>query len=288
MRCRLLLLSFLASGTILSAAENYSDHTHLLVDWRAEGYTFATPTAAWRRECERRFGSAVAPQLAHGLHRAAQVVPLIVASSCFPAGAAANAECQSLGPSLAAYAKNTGPNPAQFESFAEAARRILAGSSSDPGLRGQPAKRAPDQVALDLDAMADGILAAVRQAESAIGPQRDRAFDTTITDLKILAHLARFHARRSIAAVHYHLFLRGQRLAELLAATYQSREVVAAWRELVAIARAGPTPDMASHWADELVKLEFDLKDLEAQCCPPEEATLKEKIWQPAKARARE
>ena len=30
------------------------------------------------------------------------------------------------------------------------------------------------------------------------------------------------------------------------------------------------------------MKLEHDLKDLEAQCCPPDEKTVKEKVWQPA------
>ncbi|MEY2879309.1 MAG: hypothetical protein RLZZ15_1689, partial [Verrucomicrobiota bacterium] len=268
----------------VAATERPASHAHLLPTWRALGFDAATPVETWRRECARRFGPAATAPLATALHRAAQVLPLLAASSCFPGGAApadhSRAECQSLGPSLDAYAKNTGPDPARYENFAEASRRILAG--------GATAKRTPDLVALELDALADAILADTRAAERAFAqpassagpaPAKNPAaasrpaadFAATITDLKILAQLARFHARRSIAAVHYNLFKRGLRLAELLAATYQSREVTAAWRELVALARTRPdtTPDATRHWADELVKLEYDLKDLEAQCCPP-------------------
>jgi hypothetical protein len=72
-----------------------------------------------------------------------------------------------------------------------------------------------------------------------------------------------------------------------------SRDAVAAWRELVAIAGDRYSFDLAmgarphalcGHWRDELVKLEHDLKDLEAQCCPPDAATeqeLKNNTWRP-------
>jgi hypothetical protein len=39
--------------------------------------------------------------------------------------------------------------------------------------------------------------------------------------------------------------------------------------------------DLCGHWRDELVKLETDLKELESQCCPPDDATAKAKTWQP-------
>ena len=69
-----------------------------------------------------------------------------------------------------------------------------------------------------------------------------------------------------------------------------TREVVAAWRELVAVAGDRYHHDLAfgarshrlaGHWRDELAPLEYDLKDLEAQCCPPDEALAKEKTWLP-------
>ncbi len=265
----------------------FERYWHFFQVWGRVGYNPDTPPEVWRREFERRFGVAAAPHVEAALHRSSQVLPMLVASACYPYSGFPTtrgwAERQSLGASLEAYSKNTGTDVQQFESFEEAARRILAG--------GTTTKRTPDQTARWLDETADAILGSVAAAEKAIGQKRGNEFDSTITDAKILAQLARFHARRSIAAVHYNLFKRGQKLAELLAATYVSRDAVAAWRELVAIAGDRYTFDLAmgarpyalaGHWRDELVKLEHDLKDLEAQCCPPDEKTVKEKVWQPA------
>jgi hypothetical protein len=192
-------------------------------------------------------------------------------------------ERQSLGANLADYAKNEGTDTEQFESFIDAARRILAG--------GTTTKRTPDATSRWFDETANAILASVRAAESATGDKRSKEFEATVTDLRILAQLARFHARRAIAAVHYNLFTRGLRLAELLAATMSEKEAVAAWRELVAIAgdryafdlaMGARNYDLCGHWRDELKKLEAYLKQLEEQCCPPDEAILKEVVWTPA------
>ena len=265
----------------------FERYWHFFQVWGRLGYDPATPAEVWEREFQKRFGAA-GPHLEAGLHRASQVLPMIVAAvypySGFPT-TRGWAERQSLGTHLADYAKNTGTDPQQFEGFEEAARRILAG--------GVTTRRAPDATSRWFDATADAILASVRAAESAAGEKRGNEFDATVTDLKILAQLARFHARRSLAAVHYNLFLRGQRLAELYAGTLEAKASVAAWRELVVIAGDRYAPDLAmgarnfslaGHWRDELKKLEDDLKDLEAQCCPPDEAVLKEKVWSPAPA----
>jgi hypothetical protein len=216
----------------------------------------------------RRFGAA-GSHVEAGLQRASEVRPMIVAAVT-PRGWA---DRESLGAQLADYAKNEGSDTEQFENFAAAARRILAG--------GTTAKRAPDETSRWFDATADAILASVRAAEANVGPQRGKEFDATMSDLRIHAQLARFHARRTIGAVHYNLFLRGLRLAELYAATLVEREAVAAWRELVKIAEERHAFDRASHWRAELKKLEGGLKELEEQCCPPDEAIVKEKVWTP-------
>ncbi|HVS51957.1 MAG TPA: hypothetical protein VHD62_06335 [Opitutaceae bacterium] len=262
----------------------FERYWHFFQVWGRVGYDPQTPPDVWQHEFQRRFGAA-APQVEAGLHRASQVLPMIVAAvypySLFPT-TRGWAERQSLGATLDAYAKNQGTDTEQFENFAAAAQRILAG--------GATAKRTPDETSRWFDDTADAILASVRAAEARIGDRRGNEFDSTITDLKILAQLARFHARRAIAAVHYNLFKQGQKLPELLAATYAERDAVAAWRELVAIAGDRYNFDLAmgarnfnlcGHWRDELVKLEADVKDLEAQCCPPDDATAKARSWQP-------
>jgi hypothetical protein len=80
------------------------------------------------------------------------------------------------------------------------------------------------------------------------------------------------------------------RLGELFAATLEERKAVSAWRELVAaagdryafdLAMGARNYNLCGHWRDELKLLEVGLKELEEQCCPPDEATLKQMVWSP-------
>ncbi|MDO8543514.1 MAG: hypothetical protein Q7S40_23995 [Opitutaceae bacterium] len=265
----------------------FERYWHFFQVWGRVGYNPQTPAEVWQHEFQRRFGAA-APHLEGGLQRASQVLPMIVAAvypySLFPT-TRGWAERQSLGATLGQYAANEGTDVQQFESFADAAKRIVAGGTTP--------RRTPDATSRWFDATADAILAAVTKAGAVAGGTRSLEFDATVTDLRILAQLARFHARRSIAAVHYNLFKRNLQLGELLAATLQEKEAVAAWRELVAaagdryafdLAMGARNHSLCGHWRDELKKLEANLKELEEQCCPPEEAVLKQKVWQPARA----
>ncbi|ACB76493.1 hypothetical protein [Opitutus terrae] len=262
----------------------FERYWHFFQLWGRLGYNPATPPAVWQREFRRRFGNA-ATELETGLQQASQILPRIVASvypySGFPT-TRGWAERQTLGGSLAEYADNEATDVALFESFADAATRILAG--------GATAKVTPDATSRWFDATADAVLASVRGAEAAIGDRRGKEFESTVTDLKILAQLARFHARRSLAAVHYNLFLQGHRQAELLAATAGEKEAIAAWRELVAIAGDRYAFDLAmgardqnlcGHWRDELPVLEANLRQLDEQAHPAD-AVDHEAAWTPA------
>ncbi|MEI6467076.1 MAG: hypothetical protein WCQ89_20285, partial [Verrucomicrobiota bacterium] len=265
----------------------FERYWHFFQVWGRVGYNPQVSPEIWRREFAQRFGATAGAHLEAGLHRASGVLPMIVAAvypyKQFPT-TRGWAERQSLGKNLADYANNEGTDTEQFESFTEAARRILAS--------GTGSKRAPDETSRWLDAAAAAILAEVGAAERAADAKRGNEFDATVTDLRILAQLARFHARRALAAVHYNLFLRSQKLAELVAATYAEKDAVGAWRDLVAAAGDRYAFDLAmgardfslcGHWRDELRRLEAGLKELEDMCCPPDEAVLKEKVWTPAR-----
>ena len=217
-------------------------------------------------------GFVAGPSLSAARELAGSLLPVVVGAAGVSKSTDPITEAQqrSLGANLADYARNPGGDPAHFESLVEAARRILAGGTTD--------KRTPDATSAWLDETATAILAAVRETEAAAGPARDPALEQSLAELRARALLGRFHARRMLAAVHYNLFTRGLRLAELVAATYGEKEAVAVWRELVATAGEHP---LAAQWRDELKKLEANVKDLEAQCCPPDEALLLEKIWTP-------
>ncbi|MEI7729781.1 MAG: hypothetical protein WCO56_09420 [Verrucomicrobiota bacterium] len=267
----------------------FERYWHFFQVWGRVGYNPATPDEVWQHEFQRRFGAA-GPHLEAGLHRASQVLPMIVAAvypyRLFPT-TRGWAERQSLGASLTDYAKNESTDIQQFESFADAARRILAG--------GTTTRRTPDTTSRWFDVTADDILASVRAAEAAAGAKRGNEFNATVVDLKILAQLARFHARRALAAVHYNLFKQSKRNAELLAAINGEREAIAAWRELVAVAgdhyasdlaMGARNHDLAGHWRDELIKLAAGFKELERQSGPVEANQSHEEIWAPAPVNA--
>ncbi len=226
--------------------------------------------------------------LAPALDEADRILEVLAAA--FAPTPATWARGHALGGNLADYAGNPGHAPGEFESFIVAARRILAATP--------PAGHSPAATSRWLDAAADRILTAVHTAERAGTPSRlphsarPAALATVSADLRIAAQLARFHARRAAAAVHYNLFKRGLKLAELVAATYAEKDALAAWRDLVALAEssaAGSTPPalardprLLAHWRSELKRVAASYKDLEEQCCPPDEAVMRAPVWSPA------
>lgn len=220
--------------------------------------------------------------------RAVRPILLLIFTVCLPAAFAATAAAvdlratltaalgqppadatpyPTLGPALADYAARAPGDPTRFETFTAAARRILAS--------GPASAQPPDRTALQLNHAATALLASLPSTPTPL-PSTDSA----TLDGRLTALLARVHAHRMIAAVHYCLFLRGQRLAELVAATYREKDGVAAYRELVALAASARHPATAALQA-ELRQYELHFKDLEDQCCPPSEAIMKEKVWQP-------
>jgi len=260
----------------------FERYWHFFQVWGRLGYNPETPPEVWRREFRRRFGAAAA-DIEAGLHAASGVLPRIVASvypySLFPT-TRGWPERQALGASLAEYAANEGSDVELFESFAEAADRIHTGAVT--------AKVTPDATSRWFDATADAVLKSAHAAEEAAGERRSKEFESTIADLRILAQLARFHARRSMAAVHYNLFRKNRHEAELLAAFEAERAAVAAWRELVAaagdrytfnLAMGACAKNLCGHWRNELAALETNLKMLEEQTRSTEDTEPGKSAW---------
>jgi hypothetical protein len=125
-----------------------------------------------------------------------------------------------------------------------------------------------------LEQTSSGVNGLIAKAEEAIGNNRNKEFDSTITDLKILANLALYHSRRIPAAVTYRIFVRTQDVSALDKAIACERNAIDAWRQIVAAAgdvyasnlKFGPDYKLLSgHWKDELRYLEQDLAALEQQ-----------------------
>ena len=258
---------------LLSPARRYYDYEferywHFFQVFGRLGYNTNTPPELWQREFEKRFGKEAGPLVAQALHRASWVLPRIVAS-CYPYSAFPMtrgwAERQSLG-DLPAYARAEGSDIAQFASFDEEAQVLIEG--------GETAKVRPGATSQWFAQKADEISALVSEAERRVGGHRNKEFDSTVTDLKILANLALFHARRIPAAVNYRLFERTKDPSALAEAITQERNAIEAWRQMATAAGDFYAADLmmgvrsaslCGHWKDELARLENGLLALERQ-----------------------
>jgi hypothetical protein len=258
---------------LLTPAHRYYDYEferywHFFQVFGRVGYNTNTPPEVWQREFEQRFGPEAAPFVEKGLHEASWVLPRIVAS-CYPYSAFPMtrgwAEKQRLG-DLPAYAKAEGSDIQQFASFDEEAKMLIEG--------GETARTRPGENSRWFAQKAADIDGQVAEAEQRIGSHRNREFDSTITDLKILANLALFHSRRIPAAVNYRLFERTKDPRAFDEAIAEERSAVEAWRQLVAAAGDCYADDLmmgvrgaslCGHWKDELTALETSLVALERQ-----------------------
>jgi hypothetical protein len=242
------------------------------------GYDPNVSAEVWQREFEKRFGKDAAPYLEKGLHRASWVLPRIVAA-CYPYSyfpmTRGWAEKQRLG-DLPTYARAEGSDTQQFVSFDEEAKNLLE--------QGETARTRPGQTSRWFAETAADILTQVAEAEQRIGSRRNKEFNSTITDLKILANLALYHARRIPAAVNYRLFERTGDPKALEEAIGYERTAIEAWRQLVAAAGDVYNDDLmmgvrgvglCGQWKDELAALEKGLLALERQRhdLPPAGAT---------------
>ncbi len=244
----------------------FERYWHFFQAFGRMGYNPSTPAEVWRREFERRFGKEAGPHVEKALHRASWVLPRIVAA-CYPYGyfpmTRGWAEKQRLG-DLPAYARAEGSDIEQFASFDEEAGNLIEGRET--------AKTRPPQTARWFVDAAAEVLAEVGEAEKLVGDRRSKEFDSTVTDLKILANLARFHADRIPAAVRYRLFERTGDVKALDEAILYERRATDAWRQLVAAAGDVYADDLmmgvrraslCGHWRDELAALEKGLASLD-------------------------
>jgi hypothetical protein len=171
------------------------------------------------------------------------------------------AEKQRLG-DLPAYAKAEGSDIQQFASFDEEAKNLIEGGETAKTRPGETCRWFA-QTSLDIGRQA-------AEAEKCIGLHRNKEFDSTITDLKILAYLALYHTYRIPAAVNYRLFERTGDPKSLDDAIAHERRAIEVWRQLVTAAGDVYTEDLmmgvrgadlCGHWKDELAAMEkeFDV-----------------------------
>jgi hypothetical protein len=168
-------------------------------------------------------------------------------------------------------AARTGTDVEQFQSYKEAATQLLTDRFT--------AKCTPFQTSRWFNEVADQILANVKATDSASQNLSDKAaheYCATVTDLKILAFLAKYHSWRMKAAVWYNVYLQSKDRIALERCIADEARAVENWRRIIHAAgdvypktlkfgvhRVG----FSWHWTEELEKLVEGLKELRTLPC---------------------
>jgi len=232
------------------------------------GYNPDTPAEIWHREFQKRFGKEAGVAVERAIHHASKILPRIVAYTypydMFPTtrGWVGKQRMKD----LPEYAKALPSDTQQFQSIDEAAKNRMEGIDS--------AQFSPEQSSRWFARVSKDVLSLVEQAEQQIGEHRNKEFDSTIVDLKILAYLALYHSHRAKAGLNYALFEHSGDINALDDAIEQESKAISAWSTLVESAgdiyhenlmMGRASANLTGHWRDELPKLNGGLDKLREQ-----------------------
>ncbi len=232
------------------------------------GYNPQVSPRVWQNEFKGRFGKQAGPHLQKGLHAASKILPRIVAS-CFPYDHFPTTRGwfeKQRQHDLPEYAEAEASDIQLFQDYETAAALRVEGDFSP--------KVHPTETTRWLTKQARIVLGHVEKAQEVMEDNPSKELLSTITDLKILANLARYHARRPDAAIAYNLWEMTQDVTELDAAIRHEQEAINAWKKIVESAGDVYHDDLmmglrsqglSGHWKDELNKLKEGIKALKAK-----------------------
>ena len=245
----------------------FERYWHFFQVWGRVGYNPNTPVDVWLNDFSRRFGDAGEP-LMRGLHAASRILPRIVAYNypynLFPT-TRGWVEKQRM-EDLPIYADALPSDRLQFLSFREAAENMISGEDSG--------RLHPLKSAAWFDRQAELVMVSVVKAENTIGDAINREFKVTVTDLRILAQLARYHAGRARAGLAYALFVGTCDVNFLDDALQHEDSAIMEWEQLVEAAgnvyaddlmMGKPETGLSGHWRDELAALKTGLEALKKE-----------------------
>jgi hypothetical protein len=257
---------------ILNPQYRYFDYEferywHFYRVWGRLTYNPETPAEVWEHEFTARFGPQAGAHVMKGLQLASKVLPRIVAASYryqnFPT-TRGWAEMNRQG-SLPEYAGEEGSDVQQFMNVREEAKALLQGADT--------AMRRPEETSRWFAQTADGILAEVAQVEKTGAAGNE--LRSTLTDLKILAGLARYHSWRLLAGVAYNLYQENHGdLPSFDEAIANERKALEAWSQIVTAAGDVYTENLAfgahavgfsRHWKEEYQILGRNFEQLLAE-----------------------
>jgi hypothetical protein len=254
---------------ILNPSYKYYDYEferywHFYRVWGRLTYNPKTDSSVWTREFDERFGPQAGPHVMEALHLASGVLPRVVAASYLYSNFPTTrgwAEMNRQG-SLQQYAKEDGSDIQQFMNVRDEAKSILAGTET-------PMRR-PEETSRWFAQRADAIDEQIKLA----GNNSGNEFHSTITDLRILAELARYHSWRLLAGVQYNLYKQAGDLAAFDEAVADERHALEAWKQMVNaagdvynenLAFGAHAVGFARHWKEEYALLNHDFEQLLAE-----------------------
>ncbi|MEK7403543.1 MAG: hypothetical protein AAB225_00400 [Acidobacteriota bacterium] len=223
--------------------------------WGRLSYDPKTPDTVWLGELKRRFSTA-APDVLAGYKASSGVLNQIVAAHLADPNMYLWPEVNP-GGLIDAY---IGVRPSDWRYIAaipEAVRNRVEGIAS--------AKQTPRETAERLRESAARIEQAVERILGRLDPA-PREWRSTEPDFLVLAHLARYHAHKQVAAFELAYFYETGDEAALGAARRELESALGVWEKLARLtdglypAEMANGPDDIGHWKDRLPYVRHDLK----------------------------
>ena len=226
-------------------------------------YDPAAAEDVWMNEFRARFGEKAAPEIFAAYQSASEVIPFLVSYRLSDPNMYIWPEKQ-MGGLLDFYLGVRAADEARFAGFEEYAGVRLRGART--------AKMMPEEAARRLNRMADETERAVARAGRIVGAGENKEFSANRIDFSALALLARYHARKILAAANLELFYQTGDGSALRFASSQAAAGLELWERLVRLTDGVFSPNMVfgpqdtGHWKDNLVFVRHDMDRLnEAQ-----------------------
>ncbi len=223
--------------------------------WGRLSYDPATPESAWMDEMKKRFGPA-APDVMDVYQSASQVINEIVAVHLADPNMYIWPEINP-GGLVDAYAQVLPSDWRYVATVSEAVRNRLNRNAS--------AKQTPPETAEWFDDIAHRVDTALERARAKVKPM-NREWLSSEPDFRVLALMARYHARKQRAAYALTFFDETADPVALASAKRELTSGVAIWQDLVKLTdglypeQMAFGPDDIGHWKDKLPYVRYDLE----------------------------
>ncbi|MFQ5810963.1 MAG: hypothetical protein ACE5JM_15200, partial [Armatimonadota bacterium] len=254
------------------------------------GYDPRADPAVWRRELRRRFGRSAA-DVEQAYCSGSRVIPLVTAARSPSASEWRWWPEIDTGDGLDEYMHTAPGDTGQFYAIRTWKRtprwRCEEWDDFPPGyvedaVSGRlTARWTPIQVSAELQRLARETLAAADRAEQRAAGPHDSELRATCLDMRTHAHLAEYHAEKTLAATHLAFFEVTGDTGRLSPALRHVRRTAAAWEQIVQITEGVYHDDLVfghsesskrsthghhhvGHWRDRLDEVLADVAHLEA------------------------